>query len=58
MVSLSVQMLEAESGRVVWSASASAGGVSASDRVFGGGGRPMDDVTRSAVDKLLDRLFR
>jgi len=58
VVSLSVKMLEAESGRVVWSASSSAGGVSASDRVFGGGGRPMDDVTRSAVDKLLDRLFR
>jgi hypothetical protein len=58
VVSLSVRMLEAETGRVVWSASASAGGVSTSDRVFGGGGRPMDDVTRSAVDKLLDRLFR
>jgi hypothetical protein len=57
-VSLSVKMLEAQTGRVVWSASASAGGVSASDRVFGGGGRPMDDVTRNVVDQLLDRLFR
>ncbi len=57
VVSLGVKMLEAKTGRVVWSASSSAGGVSASDRVFGGGGRPMDEVTRAAVSKLLDRLF-
>jgi hypothetical protein len=57
VASVSVKMLEAQTGRVVWSAASSAGGVSASDRVFGGGGRPMDDVTRAAVEKLLNRLF-
>lgn len=57
VVSVGVKMLEGQTGRVVWSASSSAGGVSAAARVFGGGGRPMDNVTRKAVDKLLDRLF-
>ena len=57
VVSLGVRMLEGQTGTVVWSASASEGGVSAKDRMFGGGGQPMDDVTRKAVAKLLDRLF-
>jgi len=57
VVSVSVRMIEAKSGTVVWSASSSEGGVSAKDRTFGGGGRPMDDVTRRAVAGLLDRLF-
>lgn len=56
-VSFSVRMLEAQTGKVVFSASASDGGVSLADRMFGGGGRPMDEVTRKAVRKLLDRLF-
>jgi hypothetical protein len=57
VVSFSVRMLEAETGKVVFSASASDGGVSLAHRMFGGGGRPMDEVTRKAVRKLLDRLF-
>lgn len=57
VVSLSVQMHEAQTGRMVWSASSSEGGVSAGDRVFGGGGRPMDDITRQAVADLLNKLF-
>jgi len=57
VVTVSAEMLEGQTGRVVWSASASAGGVSAAARVFGGGGQPMDNVTRKAIDKLLDRMF-
>ena len=57
VVSLGVRMLEAETGRVVWSASSSAGGVSAGARVFGGGGKPMDRKIRKAVNQLLNRLF-
>lgn len=57
VVSISARMLEGQTGRVVWSASASRGGVSAADRFFGGGGRPMDEITRDAVARLLDRLF-
>jgi hypothetical protein len=57
VVSLSLQMLETQTGRVVWSASATRGGVDAADRLFGGGGQPMDQVTADAVRDLLDQLF-
>ena len=57
VVSVSLQMMETQSGKVVWSASATRGGVGAADRLFGGGGRPMDQVTADAVRDLLDRLF-
>ena len=56
-VSIAVQMLEAKTGRVVWSAQSTKGGISASDRMFGGGGQPMNIVTADAVDELLDQLF-
>lgn len=58
VVSLSVQMLETQTGKIVWSASSTRGGVKASQRVFGGGGRPMDVVTSQAVNDLLNKLFR
>jgi hypothetical protein len=56
-VSLSVQMLEAKTGRLVWSAQSTQGGISAADRMFGGGGQPMNVVTADAVNDLLDKLF-
>lgn len=56
-VSLSVQMLEAKTGRLVWSAQSTQGGISAGDRMFGGGGQPMNVVTADAVNDLLDKLF-
>jgi hypothetical protein len=58
VVSLSVQMMETQTGKVVWSASSTRGGVDAADRLFGGGGQPMDQVTADAVRDLLDGLFR
>jgi len=57
VASVSLRMMEAETGRVVWSASSTRGGVSASDRLFGGGGEPMNVVTEAAVKDLLDKLF-
>ena len=57
VVSVSLQMMETQSGKEVWSASATRGGVDAADRLFGGGGEPMDQVTADAVRDLLDRLF-
>lgn len=56
-ISVSLRMLEAQTGKVVWSGSATEGGVSTSDRLFGGGGRPMDTVTERAVGELLQQLF-
>jgi hypothetical protein len=53
-----MQMMEAQTGRVVWSASTTMGGVTTSDRMFGGGGEPMNATTQKAVDDLLEKLFR
>lgn len=57
VISLSLQMIETQTGRVVWNGSSTRGGITASDRLFGGGGRPMDDVTRDAVIEVLNKLF-
>ena len=57
VITVSVRMMEAQTGRVVWSAASTKGGVSASDRLFGGGGQPMNIVTQKAVDELLNSLF-
>ena len=57
VISVSLQMMEAETGRVVWSASSTQGGVTAGDRLLGGGGRPLNVVTQKAVNDLLDKLF-
>lgn len=56
-ISISVKMFEGETGRVIWSASTSHGGVGAKERLFGGGGRAMNEVTLDAVNDLLQRLF-
>ena len=58
VVSLSLQMIEVETGRVVWSASSTKGGISVWDRLFGGGGEPMNTVTEKVIDDLLDKLFQ
>ena len=57
LISLSLQMLEAQTGKVVWSASSTKGGVGTSDRLLGGGGEPMNKVTEKAIDDLLDKIF-
>jgi hypothetical protein len=56
-ISLSLRMVEAETGTVVWSASSTKGGITTWIRLFGGGGKPMNEVTREAVEELLDSLF-
>jgi hypothetical protein len=57
VVSLSLQMIETQTGKVVWTASSTKGGITFGDRLFGGGGQPMDDVTRAAVIDVLNKLF-
>jgi hypothetical protein len=58
IISVSLQMIETQTGRVVWSASSTEGGVDLWDRLFGGGGRPMNVVTEKAVDDLISKLFK
>ena len=57
LVSLSLQMIETQTGTTVWSAASTKGGVSMADRLIGGGGRPMNDVTIQVINDLLDQLF-
>jgi len=57
LISLSLQMMEVETGMVVWSGSSTKGGITLSDRMFGGGGDPMNAVTKEAINDLLDQLF-
>ena len=57
-ISLSVQMQEASTGKVIWTGTTTKGGVSFSDRLFGGGGAPMNHLTEEAVDDLLNKLFK
>jgi hypothetical protein len=58
VISMSVQMLEGQTGKTVWTASSTKGGIDVWDRLFGGGGRPMNDVTRDAVDDVIQKLFK
>lgn len=57
IISMSIQLLEASSGKIVWSASSTKGGISFWDRLIGGGGQPLNKVTEQAVDALFDKLL-
>jgi hypothetical protein len=58
VISVSMQMMEAQTGRIVWSAATTKGGIGIGARLFGGGGNPMNDITEAAVGDLLDKLFK
>lgn len=58
IISLSLQMIETETGTIIWSASSTKGGITLADRMLGGGGEPMNDVTLESVNDLLDKLFQ
>lgn len=58
IISLSLQMAEGQTGRVVWSASTTQGGIGITEKLFGGGGKPINDVTEKAVNDLINKLFQ
>jgi hypothetical protein len=58
VAALSVQMVETATGKVVWSASTTKGGVTVTDRLLGASGTSMNQVTEAAVDDLLNKLFK
>ena len=57
VISISMQMIESKSLKVVWTAATTKGGVSTWDRLFGGGGRPMNEVTEQAVNDIINKLL-
>jgi polysaccharide biosynthesis protein PelC len=58
VISVSLQMYETQTGKVVWAASTTKGGIGFWDRMLGGGGEPMNKVTEDAVRDLLNKLFK
>jgi hypothetical protein len=58
IISLSLTMQDAATGKVIWTGTTTKGGVAFSDRLFGGGGAPLNVVTEQAVDDLLNKLFK
>jgi polysaccharide biosynthesis protein PelC len=57
-ISVSIQMEETSTGKVIWTGTSTKGGVTFSDRLFGGGGTPMNHLTEEVVDDLLNKLFK
>ena len=57
IISMSIQLHRGRHRRVVWSASSTKGGISFWNRLFGGGGQPVNTVTEQAVDALFDKLL-
>lgn len=58
VVSFSFQIIEVQTGKVIWTADVTKGGIDIWDRLFGGGGMPMNAITQEAVDDVIDALFR
>lgn len=58
VISFSLQMIETQTGRIIWSASSTKGGITMKDRLLGGGGRPMNDITQEAVNDIINKYFR
>ena len=58
VISMQVQMIETQSQTIVWTASATRGGVTFWDRLLGSGGKPMNDVTMAAVEDVINKLFQ
>lgn len=57
VISFSLQMIESQSGQVIWTASTTKGGITMKDRLFGGGGKPMNEITEIAVNDIINKLF-
>lgn len=57
VISLSLQMFETQTQKVVWTASSTKGGIRMLDRLIGGGGQPMNQVTKAAIDDIINKLF-
>jgi len=58
VISLSLQMTEVQTGKVVLSLSATNGGIGLGDRLFGGGGEPMNVVTEKTIKDAINKIFK
>lgn len=58
VIALSAQLIEVDTGKVVSSASTTKGGIGFFERLFGGGGEPMNDVTEKAIKDVIIKLLK
>ena len=59
VISFSVQMYETSTGKVIWSASSTKGGIGWAARLLcTATGEPMNELTEQAVDDVITRLFK
>ena len=58
VISISLQMTEVQSGRVVLSLSSTRGGIGIMDRLFGGGGEPMNTITEKTVQDVINSILK
>ncbi len=57
VISLSVQLTEVDTGKVVSSVGITKGGIGIMERLFGGGGEPMNDITAKAIKDVIKKLL-
>lgn len=57
LISISLQMIEASTGKIIWSASTTKGGIGLPDRLLGGGGEPMNEITEEAVRDIIGKIL-
>ena len=58
IISLSLQMIEVQTRKVVWTGASAKGGISIWDRLLGSSGKPMNEVTQAAIDDIISQLFK
>lgn len=58
VISMSMQLMEGQTGKVVWSADTTQGGISIGDRLLGGGGQALNVITEKAVYEIIKKLFQ
>ncbi|HUI44710.1 MAG TPA: penicillin-binding protein activator LpoB [Nitrospirota bacterium] len=57
-ISVSFQMTEVQTGRVVLSLDSTRGGIGITDRLFGGGGEPMNTITEKTVQDVINNIYK
>ena len=59
VISVGIQMSETTTGKVIWSASATRGGIGWAARLLGtAGGEPMNTLTEQAIDDVIANLLK
>jgi len=58
VISMSMLLTEVDTGKVVSSVSSTKGGIGFFERLFGGGGEPMNVVTAKAIKDVINKLLQ